>query len=440
VTRFHIPTAIKFHWLLIILVFNSNLTVFSQIRTVVIDAGHGGRDPGCGYYGIKEKDITLSVALNLSEKIKNNHPEVKIILTREKDVFLELWERTEIANKANADLFISLHCNAVESRRNEIQGSETYVMGVARNAENLEVAKRENAVVDLESQGSNRYGDLDPNSPEGHIFYNLYQASYLKRSIMMAKKIEKYLPETTGQTSHGVKQSGFFVIRNTAMPSVLVEMGYLSHPTENKVLSSEEGQEKIASALASAFTFFKKSVDSEESIPEKNSPKEKIKSQVIVENNPTQKESTTAPPKKKVEKIEVIGVKNKPQKNDSSKIEKPVRSEEPLESLPAPENKKPPVKEEISISPKEEISAFYTIQLKASPSKINLNLDPTLGTPIVWNEAGLYKYTLGKLSNFQEAKKLRNLVATKGFPDAFIIGYINGQRVGVDKIKQSLGE
>lgn len=217
------------------------------IKKIVIDAGHGGHDPGAVGKLYKEKDIALSIALKLGEQIKSNLPGVQVIFTRDSDTFLPLHTRTKIANEAKADLFISIHCNFAVNR--EAFGTETFVMGVHTAQENLDVARRENSSILLESNFEANYGGYDPNSPVGHIILSNYQNAFLAQSIDFANLIEKQLTAKKYSQSRGVKQAGFIVLKRATMPSVLVEAGFLSHEKEEKYLGMAEGQSQIAHAL-----------------------------------------------------------------------------------------------------------------------------------------------------------------------------------------------
>jgi N-acetylmuramoyl-L-alanine amidase len=227
---------------------------------VVIDAGHGGKDPGCAGVGSSEKEITLALALKLRKIIQSRFPDVQVVLTRDKDEFIPLHERSRIANKAQADLFISLHCNAMP-QPSRIHGSETYVLGLHRAEANLNVARRENESVLLEDNYKLNYGDFDPNSTEAEILMGMYQSAYLDNSILFARLVEEEIQQYAGRHSKGVKQAGFLVLWNNAMPSVLVEAGFLTHPEEDRFLSSDSGQEKIAESLARAFGRYKRKVE-----------------------------------------------------------------------------------------------------------------------------------------------------------------------------------
>lgn len=238
-----------------------------KVKTLVIDAGHGGHDSGTRGGSTKEKDVVLKVALKLGELIKANLPDVKVIYTRDSDKFVELIDRAEIANKNEADLFISIHANSLPAstpaaRKEAIYGTETYVMGIHKSEANFEVAKRENSVILLEENYKEKYEGFDPNSPESYILFSLFQSATLEGSLTLASKIEKQFGERAGRRSRGVKQAGFVVLYKTSMPSVLIEIGFLSNAKEEKDLNSEKAQEYIASAIYRAFKEYKSEVES----------------------------------------------------------------------------------------------------------------------------------------------------------------------------------
>ncbi len=230
------------------------------VKTVVIDPGHGGKDPGCHGANVREKDIALSIGLSLGELIRANFPEVKVIFTRSTDVFIPLDERAQIANKAEADLFISIHCNYI-SKRSLVQGSETYVMGLHRAQDNLDVAKRENAAILMEDDYVQRYDGYDPDSPEGHIILSMYQNAYLEQSILLADYIEKQFANGLSRKSRGVKQAGFLVLRNTTMPSVLIETGFLSNSEDESFLGEMSNRSTVAESIFEAFSSYKAHVE-----------------------------------------------------------------------------------------------------------------------------------------------------------------------------------
>lgn len=280
-----------------------------SIKTVVIDAGHGGKDPGAiGAAKTREKDIALQVALKLGEYISKNYPDVNVIYTRKTDVFIELHERAEIANKAKADLFIAVHINS--SPNPEFYGTSTYVLGLHRSEANLEVAKRENSVILLEDDRDKNY-EFDPNSPEGHIIMSMKQNAFLEQSIAIASKIENQFENYAHRKSMGVKQAGFYVLYKTAMPSLLAEIGFISNPEEEKYLNSERGQEQIAVSLYNAFKVYKKEMEGEPAKEEDAAPvkPEPVKVETAKDEPAPKKDTepakitTTTAPEKKPEPV-----------------------------------------------------------------------------------------------------------------------------------------
>ncbi|HHJ09908.1 MAG TPA: N-acetylmuramoyl-L-alanine amidase [Bacteroidetes bacterium] len=239
---------------------DNNKAVY-KIKKVVIDPGHGGKDPGTLGQHSREKNIVLSIALKLGKYIEDNVKDVQIIYTRKKDVFVELHERGNIANTNHADLFISIHCNS--SLNKNIYGAETYVMGLNVGERNMEVARKENAVITLENDYSQHYEGFDPNSPESYIVFNLMQNTYLEQSLEFATLVQKQFKDRAGRHDHGVRQAGFLVLWKTSMPSVLIETGYLSNPKEEKFLMSDNGQALIASAIYRAFKNYKTMIESQ---------------------------------------------------------------------------------------------------------------------------------------------------------------------------------
>ncbi len=237
-----------------------------KVKTVIIDAGHGGKDSGAIGKHYKEKDIVLPVALKLGQYIKEYLPDVKVIYTRTTDEFITLKGRPKIANDNDGDVFISIHANALpkevsQSRKNAIYGTETYVMGAQNTGRNLEVAKRENSVILLEEDYEKEY-DFDPNSPESSILFSLTQSTFQDRSILLATNIEDQFSKRAGRRSLGVKQSSLYVLWSTAMPSVLVEIGYLTNPKEEKELYDPSIQGNIASGIFRAFRDYKNEIES----------------------------------------------------------------------------------------------------------------------------------------------------------------------------------
>lgn len=242
----------------ILFLFSSFNHVDNVFNVLVIDAGHGGKDPGCNGGDSKEKEVTLAIALKLGKLIEDSLPGVKVVYTRKTDKFIELSERSNIANKNNADLFISIHCNANDKK--EPNGTETYLMGLHKNDGNLAVSKRENEVILLESdyKTNKAYEGFDPNSPVGHIILNLLQNAYRKQSIKFAGFVEEEFKKNSSLTSRGVKEAGFLVLWKTAMPGVLIETGFLTNEKDRKILSKDSGQTIMANSIFNAVKKYKK--------------------------------------------------------------------------------------------------------------------------------------------------------------------------------------
>ncbi len=311
-----------------------------NIKTIVIDAGHGGKDPGAiGYAKSYEKDVALLVALKFGAYIQNNFPDVKVIYTRKTDVFLELHQRAEIANKAKADLFIAIHCNS--STNNDFYGTSSYILGLHRTEANLEVAKRENSVILLEEDRDKNY-EFNPNTPEGHIIMSMKQNAFLDQSIDFAAKVENQLESYAKRKSMGVKQAGFYVLYKTAMPSLLAEIGFISNPEEEKYLNSQRGQDQIASGLFNAFRDYKTEMEGGETeLP------------AVADK----KDNTPAPPVKK--ETPVVSKTTTTQ----TAVKEPVKEKTPTVTPPAPketvQTPPPPVKE-IPVAVVEKIDTEYT--------------------------------------------------------------------------------
>ena len=239
---------------------------------IVIDPGHGGRDPGALGSFSKEKNINLAIALKTGEYIRENNKDATVVYTRDDDSTVDLIERPQIANKYNADLFISIHTNWTKSKN--VIGAETYIMGLAKDSENLEVAMKENEVILLEDDYSTKYQGFDPKSPESYIIFTLMQNVFQKQSTDLALKVQTQFTERVDRKDRGVKQAGFWVLFNTTMPSVLIETGFISNPVEEKYLNSDQGQDYLASAIYRACRDYMEEIDDKSgisSVPEKNS-------------------------------------------------------------------------------------------------------------------------------------------------------------------------
>lgn len=232
----------------------------SMAYTVVIDPGHGGRDVGAVGRISREKDINLKVALALGKLIRKNYPGIRVVYTRSKDSFVELGRRAAIANKAKADLFISIHTNSTASGRKgtKAQGTETYTLGMHRAADNLAVAKRENSVITLETNYKQTYEGFNPNSSESYIIFEFIQDQYMASSVDFARLVQKQFATTAKRINKGVHQAGFLVLREVSMPSVLIELGFINNRQEEKYLASDWGQKQLAKSIYNAFQIYYK--------------------------------------------------------------------------------------------------------------------------------------------------------------------------------------
>ncbi len=239
-----------------------------KVDIIVIDAGHGGKDPGALGKKSKEKDITLAIALKTGKYIKENLPGVKVVYTRKTDKFIELHERSATANRNNADLFISIHVNA--SRNKSIAGTSTFVMGLNKSDKQLDVVKRENSVILIEDNYKTKYEGFDPDSPESDIIFSLYQNAYLEKSIRLAELVQEEFKDRAKRESRDVRQAGLVVLWNCSMPSILIETGFISNPDEENFLNSEKGQAIIASAVYRAVKKYKSEIEHQNIIKEKN--------------------------------------------------------------------------------------------------------------------------------------------------------------------------
>lgn len=361
-----------------------------KIDVVVIDAGHGGHDPGTiGFSKTHEKNIALAVSLKVGAYIKENFPNVKVVYTRDKDRFVELHERSNIANKNKADLFISIHCNAFSS--SSVHGTEVFVLGLHKSAENLAVAQRENSVILKEDNHEHHYDGFDPKSAEAHILMSLMQNAYLDQSISLAQKVDRQFKDKVKRSSRGVKQAGFVVLYKSAMPSVLVELGFISNKNEEAFLTTEEGQAYMASAIYRAFKEYKL----------------------------------------EYEKYGPAGLTN-------TELDQPNETPEPTKPLenPTPEPPKTepkPADKPITV-PKDKV--VYKVQFLASDKELPKTA-PELKKVNGWEVEkvkGLYKYLTGAVDTYEAAAKLQREVRVQ-FPTAFMVAYKNGVRITIEEAR-----
>jgi N-acetylmuramoyl-L-alanine amidase len=457
-----------------------------RIKTVVIDAGHGGHDSGCLGSSAKEKIIALDVALKLGALIEEKFPDVNVVYTRKTDEFVELHERAAIANRNHADLFICIHCN---SGGPSAFGVETYVMGLHKTDDNLNVAKRENSSILLEKDFKQKYDGFDPNSPEANIVFSLYQNAYLTQSLKFASAVQGQVEEYAGRFNRGVKQAGFLVLYRTAMPSVLIETGFLTNNSEEKYLLSEKGQNNIASSVFKAFEEYKLDMetgsadaktnqptangDVKKNLPDikqdtsrKNTTQPDIKP-VVSKSQPEIKHST--PPattkdtvvqtqqqkpiaSKDTTKNQPLSTKE-PAKKDS--LKNPVIVKEPskkdsvktVAAIKEPEKKEPakntiakptsPLKEELIIEKKESLPVlFYTVQLAALPDTSSAEMNRFQSLSDIKKfvaDNGYIRICQGIFSTHVQALDNQNKLRAKGFADAFVTPYYKGKRISAQE-------
>ncbi len=374
------------------------------VLKVVIDAGHGGHDPGnlgTGRYKSTEKDIALDVSLQLGDYIERAFENVDVIYTRKEDKFVTLKDRTTIANKAEADLFISIHCNSAANK--DAHGTETFVMSMTKIAANLELAKKENSSILLEENYEQVYEGFDPKSPESLIARSIAQSVYLDQSLNFSAHIQDQYRERVSRRDRGVKQAPYWVISFTTMPSVLTELGFLTNSAEEDFLNSENGKIYMASAIYRAFKQYKAEVEGVEI----STPYLDTSLPPIEEVN----EAAQAKPEKPAEEPEV-----KEKKKEDKKQEKEVTPAQP--EVPADAEQ-----------------VVYRIQLMASSQIIELKPENFKGLEQVQrlDVDGLYKYTIGEVNDYKKAVSLQRTVREKAYPKAFITAYYKGERIGISK-------
>lgn len=365
---------------------------------VVIDAGHGGGDSGCLGSMTKEKDVNLSTALKLGKLISDNCPEVQVIYTRKTDVFVELYRRAEIANNNHADLFISIHCNASENHAGN--GVETFVMGLAKSEANQAVARKENAAMLMEKNYQNNYDGFNPTSPESNIIFSLYSSAYLNKSIVLAEKVQKNLLTASNLTDRGVKQAGYWVLYKVAMPSILVELGFLSNMKDEEYLAKPYNQDREAIAIYNAFADYLTVVNGSK---HNHLPLEKARPQEPEQPTPSSKPDTTPAPV----------AHNTADTTVSTTTATPDATNIP--------------------------QVCFKIQFLTSPTKLTTSDKRLQDLPNVscYQEGGLWKYTAGNETNYLSALEILNLVKSK-YADAFLIAFNGTEKISVPEARKML--
>ena len=383
-----------------------------RLRTVVLDAGHGGKDAGCSGKDSKEKNLTLEYVLALGTMISEKYPEIHVVYTRKSDEFVELYERANIANKNKADLFISIHCNW--NPNSTPYGTETYVLGLHRAKDNLEVAKRENSSIFLENNYEKNYDGFDPNSPEGNILLSMCQNAHLTQSISLAEKIEKEFAVKSQRKSRGVRQAGFLVLRATSMPAILVETGFLSNGAEEDYMTGTKGKKQIVQNIFSGFEKYKAAVEFSADEPLANIQTNKAPELESDEDNESVASNVQPEPSKALEKKQIKTINENP----------------PLykESKPEQSSHKPNT---------EYNNGKIEICVQLQVSKNVLDMTEPRWTPfkniIARSESDLLKYQV-VCTSLQEAGKIKAQARQLGFPDAFVCAYKGGNRISLDDL------
>lgn len=370
------------------------LPVWGQgVKTVVIDAGHGGKDPGCHGSFIYEKEVCLKVALALGKQINEFYPEVKVVYTRQRDEFVELYRRAQIANEAQADLFVCIHVNSAAS--SSAHGAETYVLGLHRTEDNLRVAKRENASVSFETDVKKNYEGFDPNSDEGNIIFSMFQSAYLNQSLEFAGLVQQRFENHAKRHNRGVRQAGFLVLVKTAMPSVLIETGFASHPGDETFLGSTEGVRLMAESIFLAFADYKKSTEG-----------------------------------KKYEGLR----KPHPNLNHGNREGEtlPEVKQDPISEIPGPND---------SDESTEQSQPYFAVQFFSSKSKLLPTVSKFSGlAPVnaLPRGDGWFAYLSGRFSDEIQAKEWLKTLKYKGYSDAFLVGVKGDQKVSLDLVRETL--
>lgn len=413
---------------------------FSAIKTIVIDAGHGGKDPGTNGTLFKEKDISLAVALKLEELFKKYLPEVKIIMTRKTDEFVELEERAQIANRNKADLFISIHCNAagkpvmikdkktgklvpkriknsrgkyiiVETANPEPFGSETYVMGIKNEKGKMTVAMRENAPILLEDNYKQKYKGFDPESEESYIIMSNYTSAYVLQSAKLAMKIQEEYKNKAGRIDKGVHRQSIWVLWRTSMPSILTEIGYLTNPNEEKFLGSEVGQKYIAACIFNAIRKYKAEVEGK-----------KVSFNDEIENlPPLQNENILAGTYPKDYNTDDTANNNSNSNNNN-----------------ASKNSIPQINDDLNIENKNEV--VFRVQFKVSNTPLDIKAEKPLENIWYYTAGSLIKYTSGIFTKIEDALIHLKALKENGYKDAFVVAFKGNERISIEEAKKLLSE
>ncbi len=395
------------------------MTAFAANKrfTLVIDPGHGGHDAGALGAISKEKNINLAVALRFGKYVEQNLPEVRVIYTRKTDVFIPLSERANIANRANADLFISVHTNALPAGK-VARGFETYTLGMHRAKDNLDVAMRENSVISMEKDYQQRYQGFDPRSSESYIIFEFIQGKNMERSVELARMIQRGVCDGANRPDKGVHQAGFLVLRETSMPGCLIELGFITTPDEERLLNNDSRVDDIARGIYEAFAKYKNKYDRSVSVPYRAKDSEEVNIPKIV------------PDQEPAPKTRVV-TRGKQPKREEATPEQPkreVKKQEPKKDVKKQEPKKEVKKAEVADAPVFKLQIFVgSRNLRKGDAHFKGETDYDS-----FQEGNLVKYTLGASTNYNEIYRLRKEKLEK-FPEAFIIAFKNGQKYDVNQ-------
>ena len=376
--------------------------------TLVIDPGHGGHDAGALGAISKEKNINLAVALRFGKYVEQNLPEVRVIYTRKTDVFIPLNERANIANRANADLFISVHTNALPAGK-VARGFETYTLGMHRAKDNLDVAMRENSVISMEKDYQQRYQGFEPRSSESYIIFEFIQGKNMERSVELARMIQRGVCDGANRPDKGVHQAGFLVLRETSMPGCLIELGFITTPDEERLLNNDSRVDDIARGIYEAFAKYKNKYDKSVSVPYRASDSEDVNIPKIV------------PDQEPAPKTRVVTRGKQPKREEAT-------PEQPKREVKKQEPKKEVKKAELADAPVFKLQIFVgSRNLRKGDAHFKGETDYDS-----FQEGNLVKYTLGASTNYNEIYRLRKEKLDK-FPEAFIIAFKNGQKYDVNQ-------
>lgn len=388
-------------WVLMCMFVMTSLAANKRF-TLVIDPGHGGHDAGALGAISKEKNINLAVALRFGKYVEQNLPEVRVIYTRTKDVFIPLNERANIANRANADLFISVHTNALPAGK-VARGFETYTLGMHRAKDNLDVAMRENSVISMEKDYQQRYQGFDPRSSESYIIFEFIQGKNMERSVELARMIQRGVCDGANRPDKGVHQAGFLVLRETSMPGCLIELGFITTPDEERLLNDDSRVDDIARGIYEAFAKYKNKYDKSVSVPYRAKDSEDVNIPKIV------------PDQEPAPKTRVV-TRGKQPKREEATPEQPKRVEKKVK------------KAEVADAPVFKLQIFVgSRNLRKGDAHFKGETDYDS-----FQEGNLVKYTLGASTNYNEIYRLRKEKLEK-FPEAFIIAFKNGQKYDVNQ-------